>query len=92
MAADFIVVDRTDQHGNSTVRLANLLRETQDLAADLLANAGHMWDTGPDYTQLESLFGLSAGSGGNFLTLLTNVDTALGDSSLTEFVARVAGQ
>lgn len=91
MAADFISVDRTKQLGNSAVRLAGLIQESQNLCDDLKANADHQWDTG-DYTLLESKFGLAAGAGANFLTLLGNVQTALGAAALAEYVARVANQ
>ena len=91
MAADFIVIDRTKQHGNSPVRLAGLLQEVQDLAENLDANAQRMWDTGV-FTVLESQFGLAVGSGANFLSLLGSVKTALNAAILQEYVARAAGQ
>lgn len=91
MAADLIVIDRTRQRGNASVRLAGLIQEAQNLCDDLKANADHAWDTG-DYTLLEAQFGLATGAGANFLALLGNVQTALGASALAEYVARVANQ
>lgn len=91
MAADFIEIDRSKQHGNQSVRLAGLLQETQNLCEDLEGNAQRMWDVG-DHTLLEQQFGLETGAGANFLTLLGSVKTALEAAILQEYVARVANQ
>ena len=91
MAADFISIDRSKQHGNQTVSAAGRLQEVQDIVDDLEANAQHMWDAG-QYDMLESKFGLQPGAGANFLSLLGQVRTALRVPILTEFVSRVAGQ
>lgn len=91
MAADFNTVDRSKQHGNKAVRLAELIQEADNLADDLEANAQRMWDTG-DHALLEQQFGLATGKGANFLTLLGLVKTALGNADLQEYVARHANQ
>ena len=91
MAADRIAIDRTKQAGNQTVRLANLLQECANLCDNLKENADHAWDTG-QYGQLEGDFGLGAGAGANFLTLMGNLQTALGDATIVEFRSRVANQ
>lgn len=91
MADDFIKIDRTKQHGNQAVRLAGLIQEAQDMADNLEANAQRQWDTG-EYTTLETKFGLQAGAGANFLTLLGLVKTALNHADLQQYVARVANQ
>lgn len=93
MAADFISVDTSKQHGTRLVRLANLVQEAANLAEDLNDNAGHMWDTGPVYTQLKTEFGLSSdGDAAAVLSLLTNAATDLAGSNLASLVARVANQ
>lgn len=91
MAADFITIDKTKQHGNNTVRASNNLENSINEVIDLEAHAQRMWDTG-DFTLLESKFGLTAGAGANFLTLLGNLKTALAAAAVTEFVNRTAGQ
>lgn len=103
MAVDYIAVTRTNrpQLGNQVISAANRLKELAELIDGLSAIAGHQWDVG-DYTTLEAQFGLSAGQGANFLTLLTymqeifNTNTDVTGANrlarLREFVGRLAGQ
>lgn len=103
MADDYIRVTPTNrpQMGNQTIRLANLVREVRDLTDAINDAASHMHD-GVTYTTVESNFGLSAGTGANFVTLLgliqtifntnTDVTGANRQSQLDEFVSRLAGQ
>ena len=91
MAADFILIDRNKQQGNQAVRLANLVQEASDLAENLNEIGQHQFD-GSDYTVLEAQFGLQAGAGANFLTLLGLTKDALNAAVLKEFTARVAHQ
>jgi hypothetical protein len=50
-----------------------------------------MWEVG-EWSTLESKFGLQAGAGANFLSLLGQVKEALEAPILLEFTSRVAGQ
>lgn len=103
MAIDFTVITKTNrpQQGNQAVALANQLRDIRDKADALNDAASHMHD-GSNYALVESQFGLSAGAGANFVTLLQQLHDILNTSAtvsdanrlarLDEFVARLAGQ
>ncbi len=103
MAADFIVVTRTNrpQLGTQLIQLANRLLELRQLSKALNASGQHMF-ANSDYTVFEAQFGLVAGTGANTLSLLGLVDTIFNTntdvtganrfSQMDEFVARLAGQ
>lgn len=101
MAADYIVINRSRQLGNSLVRAADMLRELRELI-DKLKDAGNHCVDASDYTVLEAQYGLAAGAGANALTLINilsdilNTDAAVaGDTRLgqiDEFCSRLAGQ
>lgn len=103
MPNDYVAITRVNRPnpGNQIVRLANLIREVRDLSDALNDMAGRMHD-GVTYTTLEANFGLSAGAGANFVTLLqqtndilnTNVEVTGANrlSRLDEVVSRLAGQ
>lgn len=101
MAADYIVVNRSKQLGNSLVRAADMLRELRELI-DKLKDVGNHCVNAGDYSVMETVYGLASGSGANTLTLVNilndilNTNTAVaGDTRLgqiEEFVARLAGQ
>lgn len=101
MAADFIVTNRTKQHGNNYVRAASLLLELRNLVSAEFESGNHMVD-GSDRTMLEAQFGWGAGVGANALTLLGLIrGILLTDDEITganrkawldEFCARVANQ
>lgn len=101
MAADYVQVNRTRALGDALVQLAEHLRQARVLSSFLNATGQHCFN-GTDYTSMEQLFGLNAGTGANCLTLIGNLDTVLNSSTtvdgttrqaqLLEFVSRVAGQ
>ncbi len=103
MANDYIIVTRTNrpQLGNQAIRAANLLKELRELI-DGLNDAGQHMNDGSTYTTLEAQFGLSAGAGANFLSLVDTINTLLNKntdvtganrlSQLDEFQSRLAGQ
>src|SRR5574338_1212374 len=100
MAADYIVVNRTKQLGNSLVRAADLTRELRELIDKLSDAVGHCFDAA-DYSVMETQFGLVAGTGANTASLIdliqtifnrnTDVTGANRLSQLDEFCARLAG-
>jgi hypothetical protein len=101
MAADFIVVNRSKQHGNRAVRIADLLVELRSIIDAEFSSANHMFEAS-DYSVLEAQFGLAAGTGANYLNLLglmrevlNSTDEIPGASRkawLDEYAARIAGQ
>lgn len=103
MANDYIIITRTNrpQLGSQIIAAANRLKELRELVRGLADVAGHMHD-GATYTTLEAQFGIPAGSGANFVTLLGLLDNILNTnttvagtdrlSQLNEFVGRLAGQ
>ena len=101
MADDFVVVNRAKQHGNNTVRIADLLRELRELIDKEMDAFDHM-NNGVTYATAETQFGLPSGAGANFGTLLGNLRDILNTSvevtganrlaRLDEFVGRLAGQ
>lgn len=101
MAADYIKINRAKTHGNSLVRLADLIREVREQAEKLKDSANHMVD-GSNHDLLEDMFGLEEGTGPNTITLVNiidgifNTDTDVEGSvrldQINEFVARLAGQ
>ncbi len=103
MANDYVVISRTNrtQLASQAIRLANLLREVRDLADAVNDAASHMHD-GATFTAVETNFSLSSGAGGNFVTVLQQMQDALntnatiaGQTRLDNFdgfVSRIAGQ
>lgn len=101
MAADFIVVNKTKQLGNSLVRAADTLRELRELF-DKLSDAKDHGFAASDFSVMEANFGLLPGTGANAATLLgllqtifnsnTDVTGASRLAQLDEFVGRLAGQ
>lgn len=101
MAADFLVINTAKSLGAKAVLAANILRQYRELIAMLVADANHMND-GSDFSLVESQFGLAAGKGANFVTLLniqdaivngtTGAGQATQQGQILEFVARLAGQ
>lgn len=103
MAADYIAITKTNrpQLGSQLIRAANLTRELRDLVDALNDIGQHQFD-GADFSMFETQFGITAGQGGNTLTLLGLVNTILNTSGavtdanrlsqLNEFVDRLAGQ
>lgn len=92
MAADYDVVNRSKQHGNNLVRIADLLSEATALISKEYTAANHMND-GSSYTVMVAQFGLDASvDPANLVTLMGNLQTALAAQGVTEFVARLAGQ
>jgi len=101
MAADYLVVNRTKQLGNTLVRAADLMRELRELIDKVSDASDHNTD-GVTYTNHEANFGLASGQGANVATLIglirnilnTNTTVAGVDrlSQLDEFCARLAGQ
>lgn len=103
MANDYLSISKTNrpQLGSQVISLANLLRDVRDRVDALNDSASHMHD-GATFTAVETNFGLPAGTGGNFVTLLQNLQDILNTgntiagatrlANLDEFVARLAGQ
>lgn len=101
MAADYIVVNRSKQLGNSLVRAADLTRELRELIDKLNDAVGHSF-AASDYSVMESNFGMVTGAGANAATLIGLVNTILNANGtvagqtrldqLDEFCARLAGQ
>lgn len=101
MAADYIVVNRSKQLGNSLVRSADLIRELRELVDKINDVGQHCFDA-TDYSVFEAQFGLAAGTGANTLTLLGLINTIFNTSTdvtgasrlaqLDEFCARLSGQ
>jgi len=87
--------------GSQAIAAANKLKELRELVDGLNDAGAHMW-TGSDYTVLEAQFGLAAGTGANFLSLLGLLNTILNAntdvtganrlSQLDEYQSRLAGQ
>lgn len=93
MAADYDIINRSKQHGNNIVRLADLLAEATAIANKEKTCADHMVADNGDKTVLVAQFGLDPTvDAANFVTLLGNVQSALAASGVTEFIARVSGQ
>jgi hypothetical protein len=101
MAADYIPINRAKQNGNSCVRIGDMLRELRELIDKENDIIGHSF-TGADYSVLEANFGLQAGAGANFATLMGNLNNILNTNTtitgqarldqIDEYCARVAGQ
>lgn len=101
MAADFIVVNRQKNLGNTLVRAADQLRELREMI-DRLKDVGNHSNDGISYAVMEANFGLAAGTGANVLTLIGLIDTILNGNGtvagqarldqLEEFCSRLAGQ
>lgn len=104
MAIDYQAITKTNrpQMGVQVIDLANKLRDLRDKTDALNDAASHMHD-GVTFTLVETQFGLTSGQGGNFVTMLqqlqnilnTNDNTITGQQRfdrLDEFVARLAGQ
>lgn len=103
MANDYLKITQTNrpQPGHQLVGLANLLRDVRDKADALNDMASRMHD-GATFTAVETNFGLPGGTGGNFVTMLQQLQDILNGntevtganrlSRLDEFVARLAGQ
>ena len=101
MAADYIVVNRNRQLGNSLVRAADLVDELRDLINKLNNSVSHSF-TGGDFSVMEANFGLVAGTGANTATLIGLIQTILNSNTdvtgvnraaqLDEFSARLSGQ
>jgi hypothetical protein len=103
MANDYLKITQTNrpQPGNQAISLANQLRDVRDKADALNDMAGRMHD-GVTFTTVEANFGLPAGTGGNFVTLLQQLQDILNGTTevtganrlarLDEFVSRLAGQ
>lgn len=101
MAIDFIQVNTTKPLGAKVVQAANALRAYRELIALIVADVNHMND-GSDYATVETLFGLQAGAGANFVSLLNIQDAIINGTGgaggatqqgqILEFCARLAGQ
>lgn len=103
MANDFLVISKTNrtQPASQAIRLANLLREVRDLADAVNDMASHMHD-GATFTTVEAQFCLPGGTGGNFVTMLQQMQDILNTNAtiagqtrldnMDAFVARIAGQ
>ena len=104
MAADYIPIVKTPsrpQLGSQTVSVANKLIELRQLVLALNMISGHCVNAS-DFSILETQFGLPAGTGANFATLLGNLNTLFNTNTdvvgatrlaqLDEFQSRIAGQ
>jgi len=101
MAADFIVVNRSKQLGNSLVSAADQLRKLRE-DIDKLKDAADHCNDGSAFTVMETQFGLAAGTGANTNTLIGLIRDILNTNAtvagqtrvdqLEEFCARLAGQ
>ena len=101
MAADYLPINRSKQHGNSCVSIAELILQLRALIDKEYDAANHMIN-GADYSMLETNFGIASGTGANFATLLGymqeifNLDTTVAGADrlarINEFCARIAGQ
>lgn len=103
MAIDYQVITKSNrpQLGSQAVGLANQLRDLRDKADALNDAASHMHD-GANFAMVEAQFGLAPGAGGNFVTMLQQMQDILNSNAtiagatrlanLDEFVARLAGQ
>ncbi len=101
MAADFIVVNRAKNLGNSLVRAAEMIRELREVVDKLNDAVSHSF-AAADYSVMETNFGLASGTGANTATLIgliatimnTNTDVTGANrlAQLDEFCARLAGQ
>lgn len=103
MADTYLRITQTSrpQMGNQAIALANNLRDLRDRADALNDSASNMHD-GATFTTVELMFGLSAGQGGNFVTLLQQLHDILNTNTtvagvdrlarLDEFIGRLAGQ
>ena len=103
MANDYLVISKNNrpQLGSEAIRAANDMIELRDRVRAILNAASRQHD-GVTYTTLEAQFGLLAGTGANFVSLLslindilnTNVEVTGANriSRLDEFTARLAGQ
>lgn len=101
MAADFIVVNRTKQLGNTLVAVASNLRQLREDIDKLNDAVGHSFNVS-DYSVMEANFGLASGTGANTATLIGLINTIVNTNGtvagqtrldqLDEFAARLAGQ
>ncbi len=87
MANDYVPVSPASPQGGELLRRVADLRSAYDGLIALEAHAQHMHD-GADYATVEQQFGLPAGAGANFLTLLGLVIADIGDGQVVELLAR----
>ena len=101
MANDYIVINVAKPLGGKAVQAANQLLQLRSLIDSLVQSINHLND-GVTYTTLEAQFGLAAGVGANFATLMniqqnilvgsTGAGGATQQGQIIEFCARIAGQ
>lgn len=103
MAIDYVVITKTNRPhmASQAIAAANVLRDLRDRIDALNDAASHMHD-GSNFALVESQFGLSGGAGGNWVTMLQQIQDILNTNvtvagatrlaQLDEFVSRVAGQ
>lgn len=101
MAADFIPVNTAKPFGALAVQTGNLIYQLKSSVTRMVAAANHQ-NNGADYSMVEQQFGLQAGAGANFVTLLNIMDAifngatgaggATQQGQINEYCARISGQ
>lgn len=93
MAIDYLTIKKNPRPkmGEQAIIAANALIDVRDRIQALEASAQRMVDGG-DVATLETNFGLNAGAGANFISLLGSTKTAIEAAILQEFTARLANQ
>jgi hypothetical protein len=89
MAVDYIKVTiANNSRATKAIRLINMIREVQDTMKQVKAYVDHS-SADPDFSGLEAAFGLAAGQGGAFNTLLLAARTRLNHADVDAFIDRV---
>ena len=88
MAADYLKLNTTTQHGSEFWSAVTQLRNAESQLVALKERFEEMID-GSDYTMLEANTGLSAGQGVQAYNLLAGAVAALAVSDVQQLVARL---
>ncbi len=84
-----LLVDPNKALGKMVCNLSDLITSAQHDASRLLGDVNRMTYGSPaDYAAVEAELGLAAGTGADFVSLLTNMQTALAASIISEFAQR----
>lgn len=88
MATLYIPVNTSKRLGADTRQLVSMLQQSKDIAERLKATM-EMQKDGNDWTQVETEFGLPAGSGETVYNLISGTNAALGGFDPTALLSRL---
>lgn len=87
MPKDFISVDQATKYGSHVISLRNSLKRVLDEAEFLKLTADHNV-ADPDYTQMDTMFGVGTGNGQTLYNVLASVYSQLSHTDIQTFIHR----